>query len=84
MESRSEIRNIAFVGDYLPRQCGIATFTTDLCTSVAAQFPKVKCFSVPVNDVAEGYDDPPEVSFEIDVTGAEVVQNARVLGKTSQ
>jgi glycosyltransferase involved in cell wall biosynthesis len=54
------------VGDYLPRRCGIATFTTDLCTSVAAQFPKVQCFAVPVNDVEEGYDYPPEVRFEID------------------
>jgi hypothetical protein len=27
---------IAFVGNYLPRQCGIATFTTDLCTALAA------------------------------------------------
>src|SRR5712691_5941842 len=66
MKPRSEIRNIAFVGDYVPRRCGIATFTTDLCTSVAAQFPKVQCFSVPVNDVAEGYDYPPEVRFEIE------------------
>jgi glycosyltransferase involved in cell wall biosynthesis len=66
MESRSEIRNIAFVGDYLPRLCGIATFTTDLCTSVAAQFPKVQCFAVPVNDVEGGYDYPPEVRFEIE------------------
>jgi glycosyltransferase involved in cell wall biosynthesis len=66
MKSRTEIRTIAFLGDYLPRRCGIATFTTDLCTSVAAQFPKVQCFSVPVNDLAEGYDYPPEVRFEIE------------------
>jgi glycosyltransferase involved in cell wall biosynthesis len=66
MKPRSEIRNIAFVGDYLPRRCGIATFTTDLCTSLAAQYPKVQCFAVPVNDVEEGYDYPPEVRFEID------------------
>ena len=26
----SEIRKIAFVGDYLPRKCGIATFTADV------------------------------------------------------
>jgi hypothetical protein len=25
---------IAFVGNYLPRQCGIATFTTDLCSAL--------------------------------------------------
>src|SRR5258708_11516074 len=66
MKPRSDIRRIAFVGDYLPRLCGIATFTTDLCTSVATQFPKVQCFAVPVNDVEEGYDYPPEVRFEIE------------------
>lgn len=66
MKPRSEIRKIAFVGDYLPRLCGIATFTTDLCSSVAAQFPKLQCFAVPVNDVEGGYDYPPEVRFEIE------------------
>ena len=29
---------IAFIGNYLPRQCGIATFTTDLCAAMAAEF----------------------------------------------
>jgi hypothetical protein len=66
MKSRSEVKNIAFVGSYLPRICGIATFTTDLCASVAAQFPKVQCFAVPVNDVAGGYDYPQQVRFEIE------------------
>ena len=62
----SEIRKIAFVGDYLPRKCGIATFTTDMVRSVAARFPAAECFVVPVNDRPEGYDYPPEVRFEID------------------
>src|SRR3989344_9555643 len=62
----AEIRKIAFVGNYLPRQCGIATFTTDVCASVAAQFPKVECFAVPVNDIEGGYDYPKEVRFEIE------------------
>ncbi|MFA5141113.1 MAG: glycosyltransferase family 4 protein [Elusimicrobiota bacterium] len=66
MKSRSEIRKVAFLGNYLPRLCGIATFTTDLCTSVATQFPKVQCFAVPVNDVEEGYEYPHEVRFEIE------------------
>lgn len=65
MKPRSEIRKVAFVGDYLPRLCGIATFTTDILTSVAAKFPNVSCFAVPVNDVKEGYDYPREVRFEI-------------------
>ncbi len=66
MKPRSEIRKVAFIGNYLPRQCGIATFTTDVCTSVAAQFPKVECFAVPVNDIDGGYDYPKEVRFEIE------------------
>src|SRR3954452_23598820 len=62
----SEIRKIAFVGDYLPRKCGIATFTHDMYASVAGHFPDADCFVVPVNDRPEGYDYPPEVRFEID------------------
>ena len=62
---RSEIRKIAFVGDYLPRKCGIATFTHDMHASVAARYPDAECFVVPVNDRPEGYDYPPEVRFEI-------------------
>src|SRR5205085_10826213 len=52
-------------GDYLPRKCGIATFTNDLRCAVAAEFPAVKCLVVPINDLAAGYDYPPEVRFEI-------------------
>src|SRR5262245_8552661 len=62
----SEIRKIAFVGDYLPRKCGIATFTHDMYASVAGRFPDAECFVVPVNDRPEAYDYPPEVRFEID------------------
>jgi glycosyltransferase involved in cell wall biosynthesis len=66
MNTSSEIRKIAFVGDYLPRKCGIATFTHDMHASIAGQFPDSECFVVPVNDRPEGYDYPPEVRFEID------------------
>jgi len=61
----SEIRKVAFLGDYLPRKCGIATFTTDLRCSIALAFPEMQCLVVPVNDLASGYDYPPEVRFEI-------------------
>src|SRR4051794_37007263 len=62
----SDIHKIAFVGDYLPRKCGIATFTHDMYASVAGLFPDAECLVVPVNDRPEGYDYPPEVRFEID------------------
>jgi len=61
----ANIRKIAFLGDYLPRKCGIATFTTDLRCAIATEFPTTQCLVVPVNDLAEGYDYPAEVRFEI-------------------
>ncbi len=72
----SEIRKIAYVGDYLPRKCGIATFTHDMYGSVADRFPDAECFVVPVNDRPEGYDYPPEVRFEIDEPDLESYRRA--------
>ena len=66
METSSKIEKIAFVGNYLPRKCGIATFTSDLLTAVTARYPQTQCFAVPVNDVEEGYDYPRVVGFEIE------------------
>ena len=65
MQEPSAIRKVAFLGDYLPRKCGIATFTTDLRCAVAGEFPAMQCLVVPVNDLAGGYNYPPEVRFEI-------------------
>ncbi len=59
------IKSVAFIGSYSPRQCGIATFTTDLLKAISEKNPDVNCFVVPVNDNDEGYDYPPEVRFEI-------------------
>lgn len=66
MEPPSGIRKVAFLGDYLPRKCGIATFTSDLLTAVAAEYPGSQCFAVPVNDVKGGYEYPEVVRFEIE------------------
>lgn len=65
MENKPTISRIAFVGDYVPRQCGIATFTADLCEAVAAEFPSVQCFVGAVNDRDGGYNYPDRVRFEI-------------------
>jgi len=62
----SEIRKIAFLGDYLPRKCGIATFTSDVLTSVALEHPQCECFAVPVNDREGGYEYSDVVRFEIE------------------
>jgi len=65
MKSTAQLRRIAFIGSYLPRKCGIATFTHDLREAVAAQSPGTECFVVPVSDVPEGYDYAQEVRFEL-------------------
>jgi glycosyltransferase involved in cell wall biosynthesis len=62
----SEIHRIAFLSDYLPRKCGIATFTSDLLTAVAAEHPQTECFAVPVNDREGGYDYTNVVRFEVE------------------
>ncbi len=66
MGEGSKIRKIAFVGDHLPRKCGIATFTSDLLAAVAAAHPQSQCFSVSVNDIQGGYEYPQVVCFEIE------------------
>ena len=66
MEEDSKIRKIAFVGDHLPRKCGIATFTSDLLAAVAAAHPQSQCFSVSVNDIPGGYEYPEVVRFVIE------------------
>jgi glycosyltransferase involved in cell wall biosynthesis len=56
---------IAFIGNYLPRECGIATFTTDLCTALAAEFGQGRLFAIPVNDPDSSYEYPEQVRLEI-------------------
>ena len=66
MKEDSKVRKIAFVGNHLPRKCGIATFTSDLLAAVAAAHPQSQCFSVSVNDIQGGYEYPEVVRFEIE------------------
>ena len=68
MESAPALKNISFLGDHLPRQCGIATFTSDICGAVATAFPRCHCIVGAVNDRSEGYDYPDRVRYEIDQT----------------
>ncbi|MBN2320227.1 MAG: glycosyltransferase family 4 protein [Acidobacteria bacterium] len=66
MKDTPHVRKIAFVGNHLPRKCGIATFTSDLLASVANAYPQSRCFSVAVNDIKSGYNYPEVVHFEIE------------------
>ena len=58
-------KTIAFLGGYLPRLCGIATFTTDLCEAVAGAALGSQVYSCAVNDRIASYDYPSRVRFEL-------------------
>src|ERR1700745_1548993 len=66
MNSPSKVRKIAFVGDPLPRKCGIATFTSDLLAAVQSAHPQSHCLAVSVNDTPGGYEYPEVGRFEIE------------------
>ena len=61
----SKINRIAFTGNYLPCQCGIATFTTDLCEAVVSAYIETTCIALPVNDIEAGYAYLSRVRFEL-------------------
>ena len=56
---------VAVIGNYLPRRCGIATFTTDLCDAIHAEYKATELLALPVNDTEEGYSYPARIRFEL-------------------
>jgi glycosyltransferase involved in cell wall biosynthesis len=61
----SPIRRLAFIGNSLPRHCGIATFTTDLQQAVASACPQIETTIVAMTDHGHEYEYPPQVGFQI-------------------
>ena len=61
----STIKRVGFIGNYMPRQCGIATFTTDLCEAIATEYDGTTCIALPVNDTDFGYAYSDRVRFEL-------------------
>jgi glycosyltransferase involved in cell wall biosynthesis len=60
------IRRIAFLGNHLPRLCGIATFTTHLSDAMESEFPALECSVLAMNDAGKRHAYPARVRFEID------------------
>jgi glycosyltransferase involved in cell wall biosynthesis len=56
---------IALIGNYLPRKCGIATFTTDLHKALVELNPGNDCYVLAMNDPGSHYDYPAQVRLEI-------------------
>src|SRR4030095_3739249 len=65
INSISDLNRVAFIGNHLPRKCGIATFTTDLSDAFAEQFPDVQSMVLAMNDTDEGYNYSDKVRYEI-------------------
>ena len=58
-------KSVALIGCYLPRQCGIATFTADLARAILDNDPNIDCSVVAMNDRREGYEYSDTVKFQI-------------------
>jgi glycosyltransferase involved in cell wall biosynthesis len=61
----AHVQSIALIGSYLPRRCGIATFTADVLEALREARPDAKCEVYALTDVEGAYDYPPEVACEI-------------------
>jgi glycosyltransferase involved in cell wall biosynthesis len=60
-----QLNRVAFVGNHLPRRCGIATFTHDLHRAVAMARPGLETCVAAMNDPGSAYDYPAAVRFQI-------------------
>lgn len=57
---------VAFIGNSLPRRCGIATFTNDLQQAVTQARPGTETLIVAMNDAGQSYEYPSVVGVHID------------------
>lgn len=58
-------QRVAFIGNSLPRRCGIATFTTDLQQAIAASEGRPASSIVAMTDESHHYEYPPAVGLQI-------------------
>lgn len=61
----SQLRHIALIGNFLPRKCGIATYTTDTFTALKQRFPDLRVDVYAMDDHPGRYAYPPEVTRAI-------------------
>ena len=76
---------LALIGNYLPRRCGIATFTTDLAEALAleAHAPGDEVIAVAMTDIPEGYAYPKRVKYSVSANvQAEYLRASEILNTT--
>ncbi len=80
----SALQRIAFIGNHLPRRCGIATFTHDLHRAVSLERLDLETGVVVMNDGGRTYDYPTAVRFQVqDELIADYIDAAEFLNKSS-
>ena len=77
------LQRVAFIGNHLPRRCGIATFTHDLHRAVLTSHQGLETCVVAMTNPGCTYDYPPAVRFQVReemiddyAQGAELLNNA--------
>lgn len=61
----SRVRSVTLLGTYVPRQCGIATFTRDLRVAIAGRLGSGNASVIAVGDKLAEYEYPREVFCEL-------------------
>jgi glycosyltransferase involved in cell wall biosynthesis len=69
-------QRVAFIGNSLPRRCGIATFTTDLQQAIAASAGSSATAIVAMTDEGRDYEYPPVVRMQIHANDLEEYERA--------
>src|SRR5262249_5886317 len=64
-KQRHSLRHIAMIGNFPPRRCGIATFSSDLYDALQSADPALRCGVVAMNDGGQRYRYPETVSLQI-------------------
>ena len=63
--AKGDLRQVALVGSFPPRRCGIAAFTADLFSALKAAKPSLVCEIIAMNDGAAEYAYGSDVTFEV-------------------
>ncbi len=65
-KKKYELNSVAVIGNYLPRLCGIATFTTDLCNALSEELRNQgEILALAMDDIVGGYTYPDRVKFQL-------------------
>jgi glycosyltransferase involved in cell wall biosynthesis len=80
----TSLEKLAVLGNHLPRQCGIATFTTDLTEAISGEFRALDCSVLAMNETGRHYAYPERVRFEINATDVGAYRRAAEFLRESQ